>query len=520
MRAGSTGPHQPARLGKVTIYPVLLKDSMKNLLSRRRFGSLFGKGAALGAAAPFAAPLFAAQAQPPASPAPVVPGSFPSDFLWGTATASYQVEGSTRKGGRGPSIWDTFSHTAAKISHGDTGDIADDFVERYQGDVRLMADLGVRGFRFSVAWPRVFPQGTGQPNPQGMDFYLRLVEELHQHGIEPFCTLYHWDLPQAVQDRGGWESPETAEQYAAYAGYAAGRLSRAGVRSFLTMNEIRTFVELGYGTGVHAPGLQVGRKRLAQLTHNVLLGQGMGVQAIRAQAAAGVRVGLAENPVAVVPVTQTAEDVSAARVAMREENAAYLTAICEGRYTDRYLQELGPDAPRFTSQEMRTIGSPLDMLGLNIYTPTYVRAAAAPAGYERLKAPADFPHMASTWLTIGPESIRWACRLTHELWKPKAIYITENGCSAEDVVTPDGEVLDSGRVMYLRNYLAELSRAAAEGVPIKGYFLWSLLDNFEWADGYGKRFGIVYVDFSTQKRTTKLSAQFYRSVIRSNGLGV
>ncbi len=487
---------------------------MDTRISRRMFASFFGRVAAAAAAAPFAA-----AATPPVSPPKNALGVFPADFLWGTATASYQVEGSTRKDGRGPSIWDTFAHTPGAVSHGDTGDVADDFFDRYRDDVRLMADLGVRGFRFSVAWPRVFPEGGGAPNPGGLDFYLRLVEELHKNAIEPICTLYHWDLPQKLQDRGGWENVETAHLYAEYAGYTAGRLSSAGVNYFLTMNEIRTFVELGYGNGTHAPGLRVGRKRLAQLTHNALLGHGLAVQAIRVQAPTA-RVGLAENPTAVVPVTQAVQDVAAARAAMRQENAAYLTAICEGRYTEEYLQELGPDAPVFTAAEMRMIGSPLDMIGLNIYTPTYVRAAEGAKGYEVLHAPPDFPHMASDWLTIGPESIRWACRLTHELWRPKAIYITENGCSANDVVNANGEILDSGRVMYLRNYLAELSRVAAEGVPIRGYFLWSLLDNFEWADGYGKRFGIVYVDFATQKRSLKLSAQFYKSVIHSNGLGV
>ena len=486
---------------------------MPSRFSRRSFAGLFGMTAAASAAATFLPhEAAAAAAAPPASTS-----GFPAGFLWGTATASYQVEGSARKEGRGPSIWDTFSHTNGKVDHGDTGDVADDFLNRYRADVRLMADLGVRAFRFSVAWPRIFPQGTGQPNPQGLEFYLRLVEELHSHNIEPFCTLYHWDLPQPLQDRGGWENLDTAHSFADYAGFTANRLSQAGVRNFLTLNEIRTFVELGYGNGTHAPGLQVGRRRLAQLTHNVLVGHGLAVAAIRAQTAPGTRVGLAENPTAVVPVTESAPDLAAATRAMREENAPYLTAICEGRYTDAYLNKLGPDAPRFTAEQMRMIAAPLDMLGLNVYTPTYVRAASTPAGYQVVPSPADFPHMASSWLTVGPESIRWATRLVNQLWKPKAIFITENGCSAADTVTAGGEVLDSGRVMYLRNYLAELNRAIAEGVPVKGYFVWSLLDNFEWADGYSKRFGIVYVDFATQQRTPKLSAQFYSSVIRSNG---
>ncbi len=486
---------------------------MTTRISRRSFAALFGQAAAVTAAAPLiSSPAHAAV------PATVIGSGYPKDFLWGTATASYQVEGSARKEGRGPSIWDTFSHTTGKVDQGDTGDVADDFLNRYRNDVRLMADLGVRSFRFSVSWSRIFPHGDNQPNQPGLDFYLHLVEALQANGIRPFVTLYHWDLPQPLQDRGGWENLDTAKAFADYAGFTAARLSRAGVADFLTMNEIRTFVELGYGNGTHAPGLQVGRRRLAQLTHLCLVGHGLAVAAIRAQAAPGTRVGLAENPTAIVPVTQSPADLAAAGRAMREENAPYLTAICEGRYTDGYLARLGADAPKFTPEQMKIIAAPLDMLGLNIYTPTYARAAATPAGYQIVPAPGDFPHMASSWLTIGPESIRWATRLTNELWKPKAIFITENGCSAADTLTANGEVLDSGRVMYLRNYLAELKRAIAEGVPIKGYFLWSLLDNFEWADGYSKRFGIVYVDFTSQKRTPKLSAQFYASVIHNNGI--
>ncbi len=241
------------------------------------------------------------------------------------------------------------------------------------------------------------------------------------------------------------------------------------------------------------------------------------MQAIRAHAIAGTEVGVAENPVVPVPVTFSAADLTAARTATREENAFYLTAILEGRYTDRYLASLGADAPRFTAEEMKIISAPLDALGLNIYTSTYVRASQAPASYELLPPPADFPHMAISWLTVGPECLQWGPRLVNECWHLKAIYITENGCSVNDTLNSSGECLDTGRIMYLRNCLSQLRQAVSRGAPIKGYFLWSLSDNFEWADGYKKRFGIVYVDFESQKRTPKLSAQFYRSVIAGNG---
>jgi beta-glucosidase len=482
-------------------------------ISRRDFGRSLGTAAIASVALPPAALASAEPIHPAASN-----GAFPKGFLWGAATAAYQVEGGVHEAGRGPSIWDTFSHLPGKIENGDTGDQADDFLHHYDADIQLMSTLGLRAFRFSVSWTRVFPTGTGKPNPKGLDFYRKLVADLQHAGIQPFCTLYHWDLPQALQDRGGWENPDMARYLADYAGYVAGELSRDGVKHFFTTNEIRTFVELGYGQGTHAPGLKVGRKRLAQLTHNVLLGHGLSVQAIRARALPGTQVSLAENPTAAVPVTLAEADIHAARVAMREENAPYLTAILEGRYTDRYLAMLGKDAPHFTPEEMRIISSPLDAVGLNIYTATYVRASSSAKEYEILPLPADFPHVASSWLSVSPECLAWGPRLINELWHPKALYITENGSSADDKFSSDGEVLDLGRIMYLRNCLSQLQRVIEVGVPVRGYFAWSLLDNFEWADGYGKRFGLVYVDFNTQKRTPKLSAQFYRSVIERNAI--
>jgi len=448
---------------------------------------------------------------------------FPDGFLWGSATASYQVEGAVKEDGRGPSIWDTFAHTPGKTHNGDTGDVADDHYHRYKEDIALMQALGLKTYRFSVAWTRVFPQGTGAPNPKGLDFYNRMLDTLLAAGIEPYCTLYHWDLPQALQDKGGWENPDTAKAFADYAGYTAGKLS-SKIKHFMTMNEIRTFVELGYENGTHAPGLKVGPKRLAQLNHYAVLGHGLAVQAIRA-AAPGAKVGLADNAVATTPVFDAPEHVEAATKAMREVNASFLTVIREGRYTDLYLKRLGANAPQFTPEEMKIIGSPLDFQGLNIYQPMWIRAVTPEdnprwqaAGFAIVPDPKSYPHMFSEWLTIGPEGLYWAPKLANKLWDLKEIYITENGASSADVVTPEGMVLDTDRTMFLRNYLTQLHRAVAEGVPVKGYFLWSLLDNYEWADGYEKRFGITYVDFETQKRTPKLSSHFYKSVIERNGL--
>lgn len=480
---------------------------MNKLWTRREIAQLLGLAAAP-ALLPAAAHAAGAESSAGCS-------EFPTEFLWGSATSAYQVEGAVHVGGRGPSIWDTFSHTPGKTANGDTGDVADDFYHRYPHDVQLVKQLGMRAFRFSVAWPRVFPTGSGKPLAHGLDFYKRLVADLQSNGIEPFCTLYHWDLPQALQDQGGWQNPETARHLADYEGYVAGELSRMGVRYFFTVNEIRTFTELGYGNGTHAPGLKLDRKALAQVKHNALLGHGLSVQAIRARCSAQVQVGLCENPIVPVPAVLRPEDIGAAAVALREENAAYLNAIFAGRYTDRYLRNLGADAPHFTAEEMRIIASPLDAVGLNIYTPTYVRSA--PGGYEAIPLPAHFPHMASGWLKLGPECMFWGPKLVQEVWKPHAIYITENGCSAADAMTPQGEVLDTDRIMYLSNCLSQLRKSVDDGAGVKGYFVWSLLDNFEWADGYGKRFGLVYVDYRNQKRTPKLSAAFYKSVIASDG---
>ena len=442
---------------------------------------------------------------------------FPPDFLWGSATASYQVEGAVHEDGRGTTVWDTFSHTAGKTHNGDTGDVSTDSYHRYPEDIALMKDLGLKTCRFSVAWSRIFPNGTGQPNQRGIDHYRKFAEALHAAGIEPYCTLYHWDLPQALQDKGGWQNRDTALAFADYAGYTAGKLNDL-ITHFMTMNEISTFIDLGYGNGVHAPGLKLSQGKLAQARHYAVLGHGLAVQAIRAKVGPGTKVGSAENLQAITPVFESPEHVAAARTAMVEENAGYLSVMRTGKYTDAYLRKLGPDAPKFTAEEMKAIGSPMDFQGINIYTPTYVRAASNALGYEVVPNPSSYPHMFSPWLTIGPEALYWAPKLVAEVFGVKEIYITENGCSSDDKLAADGHVYDSDRVMYLKNYLMNLQRAVSEGVPVRGYFCWSLLDNYEWADGYEKRFGITYVDFATQKRTPKLSSYFYKNVIQRNAV--
>jgi beta-glucosidase len=484
---------------------------MSPRITRRTFAQL-AASVATAAASPmrlFSETADAAQARPRSY-------SFPAGFLWGSATASYQVEGAVKEDGRGPTIWDTFSHTAGKTHNGDTGDVATDSYHRYPEDIALMKALGLKTCRFSVAWSRIFPSGAGAPNQAGIDHYRKFCTALRAAGIEPYCTLYHWDLPQPLEDKGGWQNKDTAKLFADYAGFTAGKLADLCTH-FMTMNEISTFVDLGYGNGLHAPGLKLDKGKLAQVRHHAVLGHGLAVQNIRA-AAPRVKVGSAENLTAIVPVFDSPEHVAAARKAMVEENAGYLTVMRTGKYTDQYLQKLGADAPKFTPDEMKAIGSPQDFQGLNIYTATYARAVNNAQGYDVVGNPASYPHMASEWLTIGPDALYWAPKLTNEAFNLKEIYITENGCSSADVVAGDGNIYDTDRVMYLRNYLTHLQRATSEGVPVKGYFCWSLLDNYEWADGYDKRFGITYVDFKTQKRTPKLSSEFYKNVIAKNGL--
>jgi beta-glucosidase len=479
------------------------------LVTRRRFAQALGLGAAAGAAG---APLrgFAAAA----APAPRLL-QFPAGFLWGCATSAYQIEGAVAADGRGRSIWDIFAHTAGKTFAGQTGDVADDSYHRYLDDVGLLKELGAKSYRFSIAWARIFPQGIGKPNSLGLAYYDRLVDELLKSGIDPYPTLFHWDLPAALP--GGWQSRDTASAFADYAAVVARRLSDR-VQHFMTTNEMLCFTDLSYKIGQFAPGLKLDDAQLNQIRHHAVLAHGLGVQAIRANSRSGTQVGLAENPTVLVPVIETAEHIEAAKRAFRRENAPFLSAVLDGEYAQEYLAREGANAPKIAAGDMKIIGSPIDFVGLNVYQPDYVRADDSAAGYVVERRPASYPRMASPWLFIGPEAIYWAVRCVAELWNPKAIYITENGCSAEDFREAPGRIEDTDRVMFLRNYLTQLHRAVAEGYPVKGYFLWSLMDNFEWADGYSKRFGIYYVDFETQQRTPKRSAMWYREVIARNSV--
>jgi beta-glucosidase len=380
-------------------------------------------------------------------------------------------------------------------------------------------DIGANADRFSISWPRIFPTGTGTPNAKGLDFYNRLVDELKAAGIEPFATLYHWDLPQALQDKGGgWQSRDTAKAFADYSGYVADKLSDR-IRHFFTLNELSTFVEHGHKNGLLAPGLKLPPAQLNQVRHHHVLGHGLAVQAIRAHGRPGTKVGPAEHLISTAPVIETPENIRAAANAMREFNAGYMTVMLEGRYTDEYLASAGGGTPKFTDDELKTIASPLDFVGINVYKPGwYVEPSEDSPGYRDIPLNASHPKMQSEWHVLDPEVLYWAPRQVQSIWGAKSIFITENGCAAADVVAEDGRVYDSDRVMFMRAFLGQLQRATSEGVPVDGYFYWSSQDNFERMFGYGNRFGLVHVDFKTQKRTPKLSAECFREMARSNAV--
>jgi beta-glucosidase len=476
-----------------------------NRFSRRQFGRMAG-WSALGMSVPTGS-------------ATAGSGGFPSGFLWGTATSSYQVEGAVDEDGRGPSIWDRFVRLPGTVSDRSTGDTACDHFHLYKDDIQLMKALGTRAYRFSIAWPRVFPDGAGQAHPKGLDFYNRLVDELLANGIAPFATLYHWDLPQTLQDRlGGWTSRDTSKAFADYAGHVSARLSDR-VAHFFTINECSRLVQHGHEWGSDAPGLKLPPSDVKQVRHHVALGHGLAVQAIRAHARAGTKVGPAENAVSCIPAVETPDNIRAAEIAMRELNAGYLTVLLEGKYTDAYLAQPGKQGPDFTAEDLRIISSPIDFIGLNVYMPDhYVLAADNERGYTLAPFPKSYPHMKAGWLRPGPETMYWVPRHVAKLWNVKSIYITENGTSSSDQPAADGTIYDVDRIMYLRNYLTQLQRATSEGVPVQGYFLWSLMDNFEWSDGYEQRFGIYHVDFATRRRMPKLSAAFYRETIARNAV--
>jgi beta-glucosidase len=441
---------------------------------------------------------------------------FPEGFLWGSATASFQVEGATTLDGRGESIWDRFCATPGLVAEGHTGDPACDHYHRYPQDIELMRELGLRAYRFSIAWPRIVPGGRGPVNRAGLDFYDRLVDGLLEAGIIPFATLFHWDLPQPLQDEGGWTRRDVVEPFAFYAEQAVKRLGDR-VRHWMTHNEIPCFIGHGYGDAHHAPGLRVPRKELNQAYHHALLTHGLAVRLVRAHARKDAEVGLVHNPLSPVPLVETPPYVDAARKAFLRMGAHLGGPLFQGAYAPWWLEAQGADAPDVLPGDMEIIASPTDFLGINLYSGVFVEPSADPIGYRELPFPKGYPRLALPWLKPLPQALYWAVRHYREAYGVGKTYISETGCACEgeDEKDTDGRILDLDRVEWLRSHVREAHRAVREDLGLAGFFQWSLMDNFEWSHGYTKRFGIVHVDYATQARTPKESALVYREIIRS-----
>jgi beta-glucosidase len=447
----------------------------------------------------------------------------PEGFLLGAATAAYQIEGAVKEDGRGPSIWDVFSHRPGAILGGDNGDVACDHYHRMQSDVRMMADLGLRAYRFSVAWPRVMPDGRGHVNQAGLDHYRRLVDELLAHGIEPWLTLYHWDLPQPLEDAGGWPERDTAGRFVDYAEVVHAALGDLPVR-WTTLNEPWCSAFLGYAAGEHAPG-RTEPAAAIRAVHHLLLGHGMAVQALRA-ADASVEVGITLNLPAVRPASDAEPDVDAARRIDGLACRLFLDPVLEGTYPQDVIDDLAgvTDFDHVRSGDLDVTSTPIDLLGVNYYNPHVVAGPRGPMAVGAAPEP-------SPW--VGSEDVRFVTTglpVTAMDWEIDAtglsqvlsrvgqhhpglpLYVTENGAAFHDEVSAEGTVDDNDRIAYLHDHLAACAEVAAGGVPVRGYFAWSLMDNFEWAWGYSRRFGLVYVDYGTQQRIPKASAHWFSAL--------
>lgn len=447
---------------------------------------------------------------------------FPENFAWGAATSAYQIEGAVAEDGKGMHVWDVYTKEPGRIFEGHTGDVACDHYHRYEEDVAIMKEMGLKAYRFSVDWSRVMPEGRGKVNEKGVEFYSHLIDSLLEAGIEPYLTLYHWELPYELYKKGGWMNEEIVEWFGDYAALIADRFSDRVTR-FFTFNEPQCFIGLGFLTGEHAPGLKSPVRDTFVMAHHVLKAHGRAVQRLRERARQPIEIGIAPTISVSYPASDQPEDVEAAR---RElfglpdlENWTWNVSwwsdpILLGGYPEEGLEKYGPYLPKITEEDRKLIAQPIDFYGQNIYNGrcVYMGEEGKPCEVKRNE---DFLRTAMDW-PITPECLYWGPRLLQERYK-KPIYITENGLSCRDIVSADGRVHDPGRIEFLSRYLGELKRACADGVDVRGYFQWSLLDNFEWCRGYGERFGLIYVDYQSQKRIWKDSGYWYRKLIAENG---
>ena len=455
--------------------------------------------------------------------------AFPAGFTWGASSAAYQVEGAVKEDGRGPSVWDTFSHTPGKVRGGDTGDVACDAYHRYGEDVALMKSLGLNSYRLSISWPRVQPGGRGAVNQKGLDYYRALLDSLAEHGLTSAVTLYHWDLPQELQDEGGWPVRTTAERFAEFAAIVGEALGDRVTR-WITLNEPQVVASHGYLTGEHAPGIRDPRASAAA-THHLMLGHGLAMTALRGVLPGGGQIGLSYDlhPALVLGDDPDGVLARAKQVTEANLNGIYTSPVLHGRYPELASPALLPPSELIADGDMAVIGQPVDFLGVNYYSPVYLRAGD-PDDLRRHESPAScglpgvveyspewLPRTAMGWIADADGLHALLTSLAAEA-PGLPLYITENGCAAEDYVNTDGVVNDVERISYLRDHFAAASRAISEGVNLAGYYVWSLLDNFEWGWGYQKRFGLVFVDYESQRRIPKASARFYADVIRAGAV--
>ncbi|MCC6444648.1 MAG: beta-glucosidase [Armatimonadetes bacterium] len=441
--------------------------------------------------------------------------AFPAGFLWGAATASYQIEGGWQEDGKGPSIWDTFSHTPGCVLNGDTGDVACDHFHRYPEDIRLMAGLRLNAYRFSVAWPRIFPDGTGAANKAGLGFYDRLADSLLEAGIRPFATLYHWDMPQALQDKGGWPNPATAHAFAEYAAAVFHRLGDR-VQDWITLNEPWVTAHIGYLSGEHAPGHR-SLEECLQAGHTLLLAHGLALQRFRAAHYPG-QIGITVNLSPAHPASNSPENRRAAERASAYSNRWFLDPIYKGEYPAEMKAAFRDRLPEFTPDEWALVNAPIDFVGVNYYSRSVVEDNPGDGFLEtKSSIPEGAPVTDMGW-EIYPEGLREILEWLDSRYDKPVLYVTENGAAFPDAANASGAVPDPTRLEYLKAHFIEAHRAIQNGVNLSGYFVWSLLDNFEWAFGYSKRFGIVHIDFTTQQRTPKDSAQWYAGIARQNGV--
>lgn len=442
--------------------------------------------------------------------------------MWGAATSSYQIEGTGRDSGKGQNIWDVFTKEPGRVYEGHTGDIACDHYHRFREDVAYMKELGLKGYRFSIDWSRVLPEGTGKVNEKGIDFYNALIDELLEQGIEPYITLYHWELPYEIYKRGGWMNPEIVEWFGQYARLVAERFSDR-VKYFFTLNEPQCFVGLGFLQGCHAPGVKAPLRDTFEMAHNALKAHGRAVQMLRAYGKQNVQIGYAPTSGMCYPEKETLKDIEAARKALFALpddlsnwtwNVSWWSdPVILGKYPEEGMKKYEKYLPVITDEDMKLISQPIDFYGQNIYNGRCIRMGTD-GRPEEVRRPAGFPKTATNW-PVTPEALYWGPKFLYERYR-KPIYITENGMACHDTVSQDGKVHDPNRIDFLARYLKNLKRAAEE-IDIRGYFQWSLMDNFEWDKGYAERFGIIYVDFETQERIWKDSAYWYRDLIRRNG---